>query len=176
MSMHRLLRALWPVFFIFAGCGYTTGSLLPANYRTIYVEPFQNKVKFISDTSRALYVPLLETKVRTAVVNRFQFDGHLKIKDSGRADLVLKGDLIEFDREELRLADNKDVQEYRIRIIMSLTMVDAVTGEAFWSEPSFAGEATYFTTGTQARSESAALDDALTDLSRRVVERTIENW
>ena len=176
MSMDRLLRAFLPVFFVFAGCGYTTGSLLPANYRTLYVEPFQNKVKFISDTTRALYVPLLETKVRTAVVNRFQFDGHLKIKDSERADLILKGDLIEFNREELRLTDNKDVQEYRIRITMALTMMDAVSGEIFWSEPSFSGEATYFTTGSQARSESAALDDALTDLSRRVVERTIENW
>lgn len=174
--MHRLLRVLWPVFFIFAGCGYTTGSLLPANYRTIYVEPFNNKVQFISDITRALYVPLLETKVRTAVVNRFQFDGNLKIKDSERADLVLKGDLIEFNREELRMTDAQEVQEYRIRIVMSLTMMDTATGEAFWTEPSFAGEATYFTTGAQARSESAALDDALTDLSRRVVERTIENW
>jgi len=174
--MHRLFRALLPVFFIFTGCGYTTGSLLPANYRTLYVEPFQNKVKFISDTARALYVPLLETKVRSAVVNRFQFDGHLKIKDSERADLVLKGDLIEFNREELQMTDAQEVQEYRIRITMALTMIDAATGETFWSEPSFAGEATYFTTGAQARSESAALDDALTDLSRRVVERTIENW
>ncbi|MBI3314603.1 MAG: hypothetical protein HYZ86_01500 [Candidatus Omnitrophica bacterium] len=174
--MHRLLRILWPVFFIFAGCGYTTGSLLPANYRTIYVEPFKNKVQYISDVTRALYVPLLETKVRTAVINRFQFDGHLKIKDSERADLVLKGDLIEFNREELRTTEAQEVQEYRIRIVMSLTMMDAVSGEPFWSEPSFAGEATYFTTGAQARSESAALDDALTDLARRVVERTIENW
>ena len=174
--MHRLLRVFWPVFFIFAGCGYTTGSLLPSNYRTIYVEPFKNKVQYISDITRALYVPLLETKVRTAVVNRFQFDGHLKIKDSERADLVLKGDLIEFNREELQMTDAQEVQEYRIRITMALTMMDAATGEAFWSEPSFAGEATYFTTGAQARSESAALDDALTDLSRRVVERTIENW
>jgi len=26
-----------------AGCGYTTGSLLPTNYKKIAIEPFENK-------------------------------------------------------------------------------------------------------------------------------------
>ena len=160
----------------FAGCGYTTGSLLPSNYRTLHVENFKNKVGYVSDTSRGNYIPLLETKVHDAVVNRFQFDGHLKIKNSDQADLVLTGELIGFERDELRLSDNEDVQEYRIRVIMSLTMTDMATGEPLWTEPSFSGEATYFITGPQAKSEAAALEDALTDLSRRAVERTIENW
>ena len=174
--MTKLLRLFVPVVLFFAGCGYTTGSLLPSNYRTVYVEPFKNKVGYVSEASRGIYIPLLETKVHSAVVNRFQFDGHLKIKNSEQADLVLKGELIAFERDELRLTDNQDVQEYRIRITMSLAMVDVATGQNFWSEPSFSGEATYFTSGPQVRSESAALDDALLDLSRRVVERTIENW
>ena len=175
MNMGRQLCMVLLLLFC-AGCGYTTGSLLPSNYHTLYVEPFNNKVSYVSETTRGTYIPLLETKVHGAVVNRFQFDGHLKIKDSDAADLVLKGDLTGFERDELRLTDAQNVQEYRVRIIMSLTMVDTASGETWWSEPSFAGEATYFTTGPQARSESAALDDALLDLSRRVVERTIENW
>ena len=174
--MNRLLQVFVPVLFIFAGCGYTTGSLLPSNFRTIYVEPFKNNVGYVSEATRGVYIPLLETKVHTAVINRFQFDGHLKVNGSDHADLVLKGNLIEFNRDELRLTDNKDVQEYRIRITMSLTLTDPVSGQIVWTEPSFSGEATYFTTGPQAKPESAALDDALTDLSRRVVERTIENW
>ena len=174
--MKNFLRLCLPVVLFCAGCGYTTGSLLPSNYRTLHVEPFKNRVGYVSETTRGLYIPLLETKVRSSVVNRFQFDGHLKIKDSEQADLVLKGDLIAFERDELRLTDSQTVQEYRIRITMSLAMVDAATGQNFWSEPSFSGEATYFTSGPQAKSESAALDEALLDLSRRVVERTIENW
>jgi hypothetical protein len=55
-------------------------------------------------------------------------------------------------------------------------MVDNATGEIFWSEPSFSGESTYFLTGPQAKSESEALNDVLTDIARRAVERTIENW
>ena len=44
--------------------------------------------------SRVLYVPLLETNVRTAIIDRFLFDGNLHIADPDKADLVLNGDLI----------------------------------------------------------------------------------
>ncbi|MEI7998239.1 MAG: LPS assembly lipoprotein LptE [Candidatus Omnitrophota bacterium] len=161
---------------VIAGCGYTTGSLLPSNYRTICVQPFVNKVAFVNENVRGLYVPLLETKVRTAIIDRFLLDGHLRINDSDKSDFVLKGELLSFDRDELRTDQNQNVQEYRLRITVSLSMWDNTTGKVFWQEPSFAGEATYFTSGPQAKSESEALNDALTDISRRVVERTIENW
>ena len=161
---------------LLSGCGYTTGSLLPSNYRTVAIEPFKNKVGYLNENTRGLYVPLLENKVHDNVASRFQFDGHLKVVPAGRADLVLKGELTGFDREELRLTDNQDVQEYRLRITVAITLVDQTTDKPVWEEPSFSGEATYFVSGPQAKSESAALDDALTDLSRRIVERTLENW
>jgi len=133
-------------------------------------------VEFVNENVRGLYVPLLEIKVRTAIINRFQLDGHLRLSNSNKSDLVLKGDLIGFERDDLRTTSTQDVEEFRIRVIVSLTMMDTATGQVYWTEPSFAGEATYFTTGPLTRSESAALNDALTDLSRRVIERTIENW
>ena len=173
----RVLFGFVAAFLIFSsGCGYTTGSLLPSNYRTLYVEPFLNKVEFVNENVRGLYVPGLETKVRTSIIERFQLDGHLRLEDNKKSDLTLKGSLIGFERDDLRTDQNQNVQEYRLRIIVSLNMMDNATGEVFWQEPSFAGEATYFTSGPQAKSESAALNDALIDISRRAVERTIENW
>ena len=172
--MNKCVIFLLMVFL--AGCGYTTGSLLPSKYKTIYVEPFKNKISYVSDSTRALYIPLLESKAREAIVDRFLFDGHLRIARSQQADLLLHGELTGFERQELRLTDNQEVQEYRIQITVALTMEDLISGKTFWAEPSFTGEATYFTTGPQAKSESAALEEALTDLSRRAVARTIEDW
>ena len=172
--MKKCFALVFALFF--AGCGYTTGSLLPSKYKTLFVEPFKNKITYVSDTSHSLYIPLLESKVRESIVDRFLFDGHLRISHQQQADLVLHGELTGYERQELRLTDNQDVQEFRIQITVSLTMDDMTTGNTFWTEPSFTGEATYFTTGPQAKSESAALQEALTDLSRRVVERTIEDW
>ncbi len=161
---------------ILSGCGYSTRSLLPSSIKTIHIAPFKNKISYSSDNQRNLYLPLLEIKVRSAVADRFLFDGHMRVKDSEIADVILKGDLIGYEREVLRYTDNNDVQEYRIRITVSIELWDTHEKKSLWSEPSFAGEATYFLTGAQAKSEDTALQDALTDLARRIVERTIEDW
>jgi hypothetical protein len=159
-----------------AGCGYTTGSLLPKNYRKIAIQPFQNKVGYVDENIQGVYVPFLETNVRTAIIDKFLSDGNLHIADLDKADVVLSGDLIGFVQDTLRQDVNQNVQEYRVRVIVSLTLTDKATGKVLWEEPSFAGEATYFLTGSQAQTQSAAINVALTDLATRVVERTIENW
>ena len=158
------------------GCGYTTGSLLPSKYRYISVEPFKNNVGYLNENVRGLYIPLLETKVHDAIVSRFEIDGHLKIAPSDRANLILRGSLTSFDRDDIRLTDSQNVEQYRLRITIDMVLIDPATGEEIWRESGFAGEASYYRAGPQAKSEDAALQDALTNLSRRVVERTLENW
>ena len=165
-----------------AGCGYTTRSLLAGNYKKIFVPQVENKIDYMSQNQRNLYVPGMETRVRTALIDRFMFDGNLRIGEKDDADLELESKLISFDREELQLTTSADVKEYRVRIVVSLKMIDktdaskSASEKPLWEEPTFAGEATYFTTGPQARPESAAIDDCLKDLAQRVVARTIENW
>ena len=161
---------------LLAGCGYGTRSLLPENYRTIYVQPFENKINFVGQDDRKIYVPGLENKVREAVVDRYLFDGNLRISQKDNADLVLKGQLLSFDREELRINTNDSVKEYRIRVTASLSLNDPADTKPVWVEPSFSGEATYYTSGPLAKSESQAIDEALTDFAQRAVARTIEAW
>ena len=161
---------------LLAGCGYTTGSLLSPKYKKIAIQPFENKVNNTDENIQGLYVPQLETSVRTAIIDRFLFDGNLHIADADKADLVLSGSLINLAQDTLRQDSNLNVQQYRIRVIVSLKLTDTATGKVLWEEPSFAGETTYFLTGPQGETQSAAIDTALTDLATRVVERTVENW
>ncbi len=161
---------------LIAGCGYTTKSLLSDNYRTIFIQPFENKIDFVNADDRKLYVAGLESRVRETVVDRYLFDGNLRVGDEDTADLVLKGQLINFQREELRLQTNETVKEYRIRVTAALVLWDTTENKVVWEEPSFAGEATYYTTGALAKSESQAIDEAIKDLAARAVARTIENW
>src|SRR3989338_10975312 len=158
---------------ILSGCGYTTKSTLPSSIKTIHIETFKNNIDFAAEGRRNLYLPLLEIKVRNAVINRFLFDGNLKIAEADKADLVLKGQLVGYDRSALRYTDDCDVQEYRVHITVSLEMHNAQSDEASWTETGFVGEATYFVASA---SEEAAVEDALTDLARRIVERTVEDW
>jgi hypothetical protein len=89
---------------------------------------------------------------------------------------VLEADLVEFRRDPLRYTDNDVVQEYRLNIIVNLRLRDAKEKKLVWEEKSFTGDTTYFVSGPQAKNEDTAITDAITDLSRRIVERVVEQW
>lgn len=164
-----------------SGCGYTTRSLLPPQFKTIYVDNFANGIKVYEEQSDERmyrsYRPGMEKNITKAVIDRYIFDGNLKIvNDRATADLVLKGELIDFRREALRYDNNDNVEEYRILVTVTMEMTEGATGKLVWGEKDFSGETTYRTSGSLAKSEATAINDAMQDLARRIVERTIEVW
>ncbi|MCA9393622.1 MAG: LptE family protein [Candidatus Omnitrophica bacterium] len=175
MKLFRVLILLTVAVSLY-GCGYTFKSALPAGLTTIYVETFENKIDFTAENRRNLYLPLLEQDVRRAVTDRFLFDGNLKLNDENNADLILTGKLLNYRRVGLRFSSNDDVEEYRVYITVSLTLTRNGEEEPMWEESSFIGEATYFVSGSRATSEESAVREAVEDLARRIVERTVENW
>ncbi len=163
------------------GCGYSTHSAFASQYRNIYVEQFINKVdftqeKYIANKYRT-YKPLLETDVTRAVVDRYLFDGNLKPVPKENARLILKGEVTQFRRDPLRyLSDNETVAEYRINVVVNMSLRDVQEDKILWEENGFTGDTTYFTSGSSAKSDDQATRDAITDLARRIVERTVEAW
>jgi outer membrane lipopolysaccharide assembly protein LptE/RlpB len=163
-----------------AGCGYTSRSLITNKFKTIYIKPFVNKVDITKETDIAnkyrVYRPLLETDITRAVNNKFLFDGNLKPSEKETADLVLDAELIEFRREPLRYTDNDEVEEYRLSLVVNMKLLDRGENKLIWQEYNFTGDVTYFVRGQMAKSEDAAINDAINDLARRIVERTVEQW
>jgi hypothetical protein len=165
------------------GCGYTTRSLVSSQYRTIYITPFVNKVDITKETDTEnkyrIYRPMLETDVTRAVNNKFLFDGNLKPVAQTLADLILKGELVEFRRDPLKYTDSNEVEEYRLNIVVNISLWDVRKNEKVWEEDNFTGTTTYFTSfarGQLAKSEDTAVTDAINDLARRIVERAVEQW
>lgn len=162
-----------------SGCGYTTRSAI-TTYRTIYVEPFKNKISYTSEFSEQRnvrdYFPLLEVKITTATVDRYLFDGNLKVVQEENADVVLKGELVDYVREVLRYDDNNNPLEYRVNLVVNLSLWDIEENKLLWQETHFVGDTSYFVSGSLAKSESAAVNDAVIDLARRIVERTVDQW
>jgi len=176
----KRLPVLLGVLFLLAGCGYTTRSVIKDQYGSIYVAPFVNAVDMTDEAFSAnkyrVYRPGIETDVSKAVVNRFLIDGNLKPVTPGLADLSLKGEVVEFRKDALRYDDNDEVTEYRVNIVVNLTLMDNKENSKLWQENNFTGDTTYFASGSQAKSEAEALNDAISDLARRIVERTVEQW
>ena len=169
-----------------SGCGYTTRSMLSGKYNTIYITPFLNKVDITQESQSAnkyrIYRPMLETDITKKVINQYLFDGNLKPVKEELADLVLKGELIEYRKDPLSYTTNDDnVTEYRINIFVNLKLWDKKEDKLVWEENNFNGNYSYFTSfasvnQSQQLSDDAAVTKAVEDISRRVVERTVEQW
>ena len=177
---------LLALVFLIAGCGYTTRSLIANRFKTIYVKPFENKIDITSDVDSAskykISKPMIETDVTRVVVNKFLMDGNLKPLREESADLVLKGEVVEFRQDPLRYTDNdNDVEEYRLNIIVNLSMWDNKNNKLLWEEKNFTGYYDYFTTyavssAVTKKTVDEATPEAINDLARRIVERTVEEW
>lgn len=187
MSMSRFfLSAIIavPVIFLLNGCGYSMRSLAYEKSAKIYVKPFENKIdlnireEYSDRNPYSLYRPGMETKITDAVIDRFLLDGYLKVVSSeAQADMVLKGELINYEKQPLRFNEaTKDVEEYRANIVVNMALADLKKDNILWTEEGFIGYTEFVLVGPGAISEDAAINDAVDDLARRVVERTVEDW
>ncbi len=179
MKLARVLL-IGAAVIVLGGCGYTSRSAIREKYRTIYISPFINKTDITQESYTAnryrIYRPTIETDVTKATIDKFLSDGNLKPVKEEAADLVLRGEVVDYRRDPLRYDKNDEVLEYRINIIVNLSLVNRLDGAVLWEEKNFTGDTTYFTSGTNSKSESTAVSDALKDLARRIVERTVEVW
>jgi hypothetical protein len=162
------------------GCGYSARGGLAPHLKTVYVAPFTNQIDLTQLTSGHERFPLyrhrLEVEVTDEVVNRYQFTGLLRPAPPERAHSRLEGELTAFRRDPLRYDASQEVEEWRLNIVVNLRFYDQTINTLLWEEESFTGDTTYFALGPNATSESAALDKAVKDLARRIVERTVESW
>lgn len=181
------MKTAYPLVFLLVlagicGCGYTTGSLLPSDLKTIYIQPFRNKIELTEELTHdeyrfRTYRAQLETDITREVAERFVTDGHLKVAQEEDADLVLKGELVDYLRQPVRYgADNESVEEYRVSVICSVVLEDKVHNKIMWENPRVIGDSSYNLSGTYARSEDSALAEAISDLARRIINHTIEGW
>lgn len=166
--------------FILSGCGYTVRSNFPPDIKTVHIETFANKVSITQETtdrySYRTYRPLLEVDITNAVINRFIYYGDLRIVKEKNADLALSGELKDFIRQPLRTSSSGNAEEFRLNLIVDITLKNTKRNKVMWTERDLIGDTTYFVTGPLAKSEAQAMDEAIKDLARRIVDRVVEGW
>jgi hypothetical protein len=164
---------------LFPGCGYTTKTILPDNVKTVHVDTFKNNIDITKEVSAKdkyeVYRPNLEVDLRDAIMTRVFLDGNLKAADKDSADAVLEGQIVQYRKDPLRY-QNEVVQEYRISLVCDVKLINQKDSKVLFEESNITGDTTYFTTGTLQVTETAALNNAMSDLARRVVNKIVENW
>lgn len=173
----KILTALFlTVVMSIQGCGYSTKSGLAPQWRTIYIAPVVNQVDFTSPYNNNLYTPLLEVKLREGVSEGFLRDGYLKIVNTAdEADMMLNIFLQYYRHNPLRYDDGDNVIEWRVSVAANIELWDNRLQELVWSG-GVGGSKDTFRSGPRAVSEDEAINDAVDDLGRRIVEQVIERW
>jgi outer membrane lipopolysaccharide assembly protein LptE/RlpB len=176
LSKITLVTGYWLLVTGLTGCGYTVRSGLRPDIRTITIPIFVNKIE-IQTTSPdyRTYYPGLEIKITNAIIERFIYDGNLRIAREEEADLVLAGELIDYARQPLRYSEADEVEEYRLTLNVKITLKNK-EADILWQEENFFADTTYHISGPLTKTEAQAINDIVKDLARRIVNRTVEEW
>lgn len=167
----------------FAGCEQTVKRTLPSSIRTIAVREFRN------DTDQVVLPTLLREELRREV----RMDGRIQASDDmPAADGLLDGAIVEYTRQPARFDQNNVIQEYRLRLVVDLSLTDVRSGEILWADkgPKDAAErgATLHkleryvnfvvvpASGLAVETEQEAQRRMVRDLARDIVLRVIEGW
>ena len=165
--------------YIASGCGYTTQAVLPEDIKTIHVEVFRNNIDITKEVSAKdkyeVYRPNLEVDIRDAIISRIFLDGNFKIASGKAADAVLTGEILHYRKDPLRY-QNDDVTEYRITLVCDFRLKTTLGSKILLKESKITGDTTYFTTGSLQASETSALEAAMNDLAKNIIDKLVENW
>lgn len=103
-----------------AGCGYSTGTLVPSTYRTIAVPVFDNTTRRHD----------LEFELTRAVVEEIHSRTSLRVvSPSDSPDLVLKGHLVDASEEVLSTEDHERLRESTYFLTAEIEIVDGRSGK-----------------------------------------------
>lgn len=165
---------------VIQGCGYTSKTHIEDRIKSVHVQKIPNRINITGDVTNQtrfkVYRPGLEVELRNALIERFVFDGHLKVSPFNKADSILTAELIDFRRDPLRYNADESIQEFRVSVTASLRFLDSVTEEEIWGVSSLSGDSTYLLAGRLAKTEDEAVAEALEDLARHAVEAILEVW
>lgn len=158
--------ALLCMLFVMYSCGYTMRSGIAPDMRSVNVAAFGNET----------YEHGIGDELAGFLSREFIVDGTLAVAGADTADVRISGSVREYILEPYAYGEREaDVEQYRLRIGAAVELASLPRGAPLWKE-NIEGEAVYHAAGRLARTEEQAREDALKDLSRRIVRRTAGAW
>ena len=120
---------------------------------------------------------MIENRLTNELVSKFNIDGHLKVvNQEGPNTLKLTCSVDSYSKEALSYVDEDDdnVEEQRLRLYVGMKL-ESPDGKVMINQ-TVVGEAEYFLSGANQKSESSAQDDLIDDTARRLSEAVLESW
>ncbi len=110
---------------IMAGCGvYTLNPKGKSNYKTIAIEPLDNKTSQFGLTDQLTQI----------IVDAFISDATLKVVSSSNADVILVGTLTNYQRVPSTFDQSDKVLEYKVLLDFDISLRNGKDNSEIWKE------------------------------------------
>ncbi len=154
---------------LLSGCmGYRVGGHLPPGIASVFVPTVEN------DSGE----PQLEASTTAAIIERFQSDGRLAIRDAETADAWVEVRIT--DSEIIPLRYDRDTAvtatEYRLTLFAETTLIRRDDETRILDRYPVEGWVEFRTDGDLSSARRAALPEASRELGRQVVRAIVEYW
>jgi len=141
--------------------------VLPANIRKIAIETFKNSTVYYG----------MEEKLTRNITDSFIQDGRLAVANPAEADGILRGEINRYVLEPLTYDENHVVREYKLWILVDISLTDRVKNEVVWIEKNLEGNYRFFNVGLPGgMTEDEARGIIWDKLSRDILKRTIKGF
>lgn len=119
------------------------------------------------------FEPLIENTLTRRFRQQILRDGHLKLVASEEnSDMTLEGQLNSFSQIPLSFDTNNSALEYRISLVIQISLKDAKTKKVLWQKSGITGNSDYYV-NADSNLNRAALDRAIDEASTVVAEDVI---
>lgn len=155
-----------------SGCGIYafSGSALPAHIKTIAVPVFQNETLEYEVANEAT----------EAVTQRFLRDNRLKLVGERRADCIVEGRVVRYDRKVHNYTASQEPEDYIVVVAIAVQLRDVRKNRDLWREANLLASVTYSATSADTAGaptdERSARRRAVELLAEDVFVRTMEQW
>jgi len=145
----------------------------------------------VSGDIKTISVPLLENRTNEfgisealtqGIIDGFITDNTLKISTREKADAVLVGTIIEYDRKPYTFDQQENVKEYIVRIFIQAYLEKSKDKERVWEVERMEGWGTFRIAGDpnnpdlQPETEDIARERAIAKLAQDIINRTVKSW
>jgi outer membrane lipopolysaccharide assembly protein LptE/RlpB len=150
-----------------AGCGYSTNTRTAKDIKSIAVPFFGNNTA----------EPNLEIEVTEQIIDNLIEDNTLKVVSEDQADAVLEGSIVSFSNLPFSFNQELNAEEYHVVITVQVRLFGRQQNAVIWDNKTIRGDGSYFlNVPDEGFSFEAALDEALNEITDRILNLTVQDW
>ncbi|MDA0747304.1 MAG: LptE family protein [bacterium] len=164
--MNRLLGLVASLVLLYGGCAhYSTSATGGSGFQSIGIPLLENES----------LEPEIQQTLTDSLIQGFVSDAAMRVVDENRADVVLRGTIVEVLEEPFTYGDQAD--QYRITVYMDVSCYDARQKKVLWEEKRLKGYGIYSAAAQREEARKEGLGAAFQILTRDIVDRAqVGGW